>query len=163
MKEKVVPSAWLEHEGRRLDCGPHLSGAMEARIRLANLRTKKETLQSLTRYGVEGIFHAGREGRTYVLDETHGVPFLGSTDILSADLSFLPLISKVQLAATARRPAPRSGHISTFNWIGLRQRDVGSAAPFNLIRIWRLIYSQACRSILYPPWCGVATSLKLVG
>jgi type I restriction enzyme S subunit len=102
VKEKIVPSAWLEQEGRRLDCGPHLSGAMEAKILLANLRAKKEPLQSTTRGGIGGIFHAGREGRRYVLDETHGVRFLGSTDILAADLSFIPLISKAQAAATPK-------------------------------------------------------------
>jgi type I restriction enzyme M protein len=102
LKEKIVPSAWLEQEGRRLDCGLHLSGGMEAKILLADLQSKKEPLQSLTRGGIEGIFHAGREGRRYVLDETHGTPFLGSTDILAADLSFVPLISKVQVAATPK-------------------------------------------------------------
>ena len=28
---KSVPSTWLENNGRRLDCGPYLSGAIEAR------------------------------------------------------------------------------------------------------------------------------------
>jgi len=28
---KTVPSTWLEIEGRRLDCGPYMSGAIEAR------------------------------------------------------------------------------------------------------------------------------------
>jgi len=102
LKEKIVPSAWLEEEGRRLDCGPHLSGAMEAKVLLGNLRAKKDPLQCLTRDGIDGIFHAGREGRRYVLNEAHGAPFLGSTDILAADLSFVPLISKAQAASTPK-------------------------------------------------------------
>ena len=93
---KVVPSTWLENSGRRLDCGPYLSGAIEARELLRRHRT--ESLSDLT---LE-IFHAGREGRTWVDSPEHGVPFMGSTDVLAADLSCLPLISKKQVAVTPR-------------------------------------------------------------
>ena len=43
MKERLVPSTWLEQEGRRLDCGPYLSGVIEARVLLNKLSatTKK--------------------------------------------------------------------------------------------------------------------------
>jgi hypothetical protein len=99
LKEKIVPSAWLELEGRRLDCGPHLSGAMEAKFLLAKLPVAKTPLQELTRGGPAGIFNGPRFPRSYVIDETEGVPFLGSTDILSADLNYLPLLSKRQVAA----------------------------------------------------------------
>ncbi len=102
MKEKIVPSAWLELDGRRLDCGPHLSGAMEAKVLLKALSATKEPLHHLTKGGLDGIFHAGREGRRYVVDETYGAPFLGSTDILSADLSFVTLISKTQAVNTPK-------------------------------------------------------------
>lgn len=37
MKEKLVPGTWLEKAGRRLDCGPYLSGAVEARVLLDEL------------------------------------------------------------------------------------------------------------------------------
>lgn len=90
---KAVPSTWLEHNGRRLDCGPYMSGAIEARELMGKFRT--ETLESLT----EGIYHAGREGRQYVIDPQYGIPFLGSTDILASDLSFQPLLSKKQVEA----------------------------------------------------------------
>ena len=53
MKEKHVPSAWIEREGRRLDCGPYLSGAMEARMRLEGLPGSCVEPCSLTR-GHEG-------------------------------------------------------------------------------------------------------------
>lgn len=99
MKEKIVPSAWLEQEGRRLDCGPHLSGAMEAKFLLAKLSVTKSPLCKLTRDGLAGIFNGPRFSRTYVLDETQGVPFLGSTDILSADLSYLPMLARSQVKA----------------------------------------------------------------
>jgi type I restriction enzyme S subunit len=87
---RIVRSGWLEEGGRRLDCNPYMSGALEARDALTRLDAKKEKLRDLT----ERIFHAGREGRVWVNDRKHGVPFLGSSDILSADLVALPLISK---------------------------------------------------------------------
>lgn len=92
---KIVPSSWLESNGRRLDCGPYLSGAMEARELLRRLSVPKEPLSSLTR----GIFHAGREGRQWVDSDEHGVRFLSSSEIQLSDLSFLPLLSKKQIAS----------------------------------------------------------------
>jgi type I restriction enzyme S subunit len=91
MKAKPVPSAWLHRDGRRLDCGPYMSGALEARIKLERLRTVP--LQRLTRGGLGGIFHAGRIKRLWANDAQHGRPFLSSTEILQADLSNLSLIS----------------------------------------------------------------------
>ena len=97
MKEKLVPSAWLVQAGHRLDCGPYLSGAMEARFLLSKLSATKTPLQRLTRDGLTGIFNGPRFPRSYVLDEQYGVPFLGSTDILHADLSIIPMLSKNQV------------------------------------------------------------------
>lgn len=88
---KAVPSSWLEHNGRRLDCGPYMSGAIEAAELMRQFSA--EPLESLTK----DIFHAGREGRQYVLDAQHGVPFMGSTDILAFDLTYQPLLSKKQV------------------------------------------------------------------
>ncbi|HFD87985.1 MAG TPA: restriction endonuclease subunit S [Gammaproteobacteria bacterium] len=95
---KAVPSAWLENNGRRLDCGPYLSGAMEARELLRQLPNIKEPLSSLT----EGIYHAGRESRLWVDSTEYGVPFMGSTDVLASDHSSLPLISKKQVRANPK-------------------------------------------------------------
>lgn len=92
-------SSWMQLNGRRLDCNPYLSGAFEAKVLLEKLHGKKQHLYQLTIGGKGGIFHAGREARTYVEDPRYGVPFLGSTDILMADLSNLPLLSKKQVAA----------------------------------------------------------------
>lgn len=87
---RVVRSGWLEEGGRRLDCNPYMSGALEARDALLRLAAPKEKLSEVT----TRIFHAGREGRLWVDDPQYGVPFMGSSDILSADLSSLPLLSK---------------------------------------------------------------------
>ncbi|WP_156443579.1 methylation-associated defense system restriction endonuclease subunit S MAD5 [Burkholderia sp. MSMB1835] len=90
---RVVRSSWLEEDGRRLDCNPYMSGALEARDALQRLSVPKEKLSEVT----DRIFHAGREGRLWVDDPKYGVPFLGSSDILAADISTLPLIAKRQV------------------------------------------------------------------
>lgn len=90
-----VMSSWLRIKGARLDSKPYLAGGMEARMMLESLSVKKQSLSDVT----AGIFHAGREGRRYVENPEYGVPFLGSTDILNADLSTLPYLSKKQVSA----------------------------------------------------------------
>ena len=97
MREKLVPSAWLEQQGRRLDCRPYLSGAMEANYILSKLPVTKTPLQMLTRNGIAGIFNGPRFARSYVSDERYGVSFLDSTDILRADLSFVSMLAKRQV------------------------------------------------------------------
>lgn len=99
MKERVVPSAWLEKEGRRLDCGPYLSGAVEAKLLVDSLGETNKPLKKVTKGGLAGIFNGPRFPRAYVSDPAHGVPFLGSTDILDADLRYLSLLSRKQVAA----------------------------------------------------------------
>ena len=95
---RVVRSSWLEEGGRRLDCNPYMSGALEARDALRRLNAPKEKLKDVT----TGIFHAGRESRLWVDSPEYGVPFLGSSDILNADLSTLPLISKKRVQRNPR-------------------------------------------------------------
>ncbi|MCP5102148.1 MAG: restriction endonuclease subunit S [bacterium] len=92
MKIKTIPSKWLESEGRRLDCGPYMSGAIEAKELLKKHKT--EPLHTLTFGHNGGIFNGPRFPRIYVDDPACGVPFLGSTDILHADLSNIHLLSK---------------------------------------------------------------------
>ena len=91
---KTVPSTWLEIEGRRLDCGPYMSGAIEARELLKKLSARKDYLQDLTKNGIAGIVNAGRISRIWVNGHDHGYPFLSSTDILQADLSNVSFIAK---------------------------------------------------------------------
>lgn len=90
---KAIPSTWIEKQGRRLDCGPYMSGAMEARELLHKLPVRKDHLQSLTG-GITGIVNAGRITRLWVDDDEHGYPFLSSSDMLQADLSSISHIAK---------------------------------------------------------------------
>lgn len=86
---RIVRSSWLTEGGRRLDCNPYMSGALEARDALNRLQVTNKLMDITDR-----IFHAGREGRLWVEDIKYGVPFMGSSDIRIADFSALPLISK---------------------------------------------------------------------
>jgi type I restriction enzyme S subunit len=122
---KAIPSTWLESNGRRLDCGPYLSGAIEARELLKQHNT--EPLASLTR----DIFHAGREGRIWVDSNEFGVPFMGSTEVLASNLSHLPLISKKQINSNPKftiRPGwtliTRSGTIGRMAYARPDMNDV---------------------------------------
>jgi type I restriction enzyme S subunit len=90
---KVVRSSWLDDSGRRLDCNPYMSGALEARDALQRLSVPKHPLRTVA----ERIFHAGREGRLWVNEAGHGVPFLGSSNILDADFGHLPLLANKQV------------------------------------------------------------------
>lgn len=97
MRAKFVSSALLHEDGRRLDCGPYMSGALEARVILNKLSAKKEPLRALTRNGVRGIFNGPRFARSYTIEAKDSVPFLGSTDILMADLSSVPRLARRQV------------------------------------------------------------------
>ncbi len=88
---KTVPSTWLEIEGRRLDCGPYMSGAIDARELLKKHDT--ESLASLTSGYNGGIYNGPQFVRNYVNDPAYGVPFLTTSTMLQADLTNLPLIS----------------------------------------------------------------------
>ena len=89
---KVVPSSWIEHNGRRLDCGPYVSGAIEARELLSQLNTTP--LSELTTGHKGGIYNGSPFVRNYVDDSEHGVPFLTTSSVVQADLSNLSLLSK---------------------------------------------------------------------
>jgi len=93
MKVKTIPSAWMRRDGRRFDCGPYMSGALEAKIRLEELACRKDRLADVCDGGMAGLVNAGRITRQWAADSVHGVPFLTSTSILQADLSDLRFIS----------------------------------------------------------------------
>lgn len=97
--DNPVKSDWFVDQGLRLDVSPYLSGAIEARKRLDAL-PNTERLDTVA----ERIFHAGRYNRRWVTSPDHGVPFFSSTDILEADYSFLPLISKGSAKDNPRLP-----------------------------------------------------------
>lgn len=89
---KVVPSIWIEHNGRRLDCGPYVSGAIEAKELLSQLTIVR--LSEVTAGYNGGIYNGSPFIRNYVEDSAHGVPFLTTTSLLQADMANLPLLSK---------------------------------------------------------------------
>ena len=94
MKEKMVPSAWIEREGRRLDCGPYLSGAMEARVLLESLPVPRVDLCELTDGHEGGVYIGQQFARKYVSDPEHGVPFLSGSSMLHADFTHADLLRK---------------------------------------------------------------------
>lgn len=94
MKLKTIPSAWMRLDGRRFDCGPYMSGALEAKIRLEELACRKDRLADLTAGHAGGIYNGPQFVRNFVDDPEHGVPFLGTSSMLRADLSDLPLLRK---------------------------------------------------------------------
>lgn len=91
---RVVQSSWLEEGGRRLDCNPYMSGALEARDKLKSLDAPKEPLKSLTTGYAGGIYNGPMFARHWVEDPQYGVPFLSNSDMMNADLSMLPLLKK---------------------------------------------------------------------
>lgn len=94
MKVKSVPSRWIYEEGLRLDCGPYMSGAVEARKILEGLKLPKQELSELTIGHNGGIYNGPMFRRNYVESDEYGVPFMTSGSILLADLSNLPLLRK---------------------------------------------------------------------
>ena len=105
MKQKLVPSGWLEREGRRLDCGPYLSGAMEAKVLLERLPVPRADLCSLTHGHEGGIFIGQQFARNYVSDPDHGVPFLRGSTMLHADFTHADLLKKSDATS------PRLAHL----------------------------------------------------
>jgi len=101
VKEKLVPSAWLEQQGRRLDCGPYLSGAVEARLLLKSLPVRHAELRCLTHGHEGGIYKGPLFARNYVTDPAYGVPFLSSSSVLHAELTYADLL-RAQDANSAR-------------------------------------------------------------
>ena len=103
MKEKLVPSAWLEQQGRRLDCGPYLSGAVEAKLMLNSLPVRRAALRDLTQGHAGGIYNGPQFVRNYVSDTTFGVPFLSSSSMLHAEFRYVDLLRRSD--AVSRRLA----------------------------------------------------------
>ncbi len=89
-----VMASWMESNGRRLDGKPYLSGAFEAKEILKKLSVRKDNLQTVTKGGMKGIFIAPYFKRVYINDRKHGIPLLGNTDILMADISSASLLSR---------------------------------------------------------------------
>lgn len=91
-KCRAIPNTWLHNNGYRLDCGPYLSGAIEAKELLKRHRT--EALKKLTAGYNGGIYNGPQFVRNYVNEFEYGVPFLTTSIMLQADLSNIPMISR---------------------------------------------------------------------
>ena len=104
MKEKLVPSAWLVQQGRRLDCGPYLSGAVEAKLLLRGLPVRCSELRELTHGYEGGIFKGPMFSRNYVSNPNFGVSFLSSSGILHAEFTYADLLRWID--ANSPRLAP---------------------------------------------------------
>ena len=89
-----MPSAWLERQGRRLDCGPYLSGAMEAKALLERLPVRRVELRDLTRGYDGGIYNGPLFVRNYVSDPGHGIPFVTSSTMLLSEFTHVDLLRK---------------------------------------------------------------------
>ena len=83
---------WLTDEGYRLLASPYLSGGYEARRFLERLTVPTEPLRALTAGHEGGIYNGPQFRRNYVNDPKHGVPFLGTTDIMEVDFTNVPLL-----------------------------------------------------------------------
>lgn len=91
---RIVRSGWLQEGGRRLDCNPYMSGALEARDTLKQLKARKDALSTLTAGHAGGIYNGPVFARIWVDDPRYGVPFLSNSDMLNADLANLPLLQR---------------------------------------------------------------------
>ena len=98
LKTATIRSSWMTGYGYRMDCQPYLGGALETKILLEKLPLRKDKLASLAVGGMSGIYYAGRETIHWVSDPELGIPCLGSTDIIKAELHELPFISKENLS-----------------------------------------------------------------
>lgn len=96
---KTIPSTWLIEEEHRLDCGPFVKGSIEARKTIEKLGVRKEPLVDLTKNGIGGMYHVGQDKIVWAADDVHGMPFLRSADILKAEVSFQPFISRKQVSS----------------------------------------------------------------
>lgn len=92
---RIVKSGWLNEGGRRLDCNPYMSGALEARDTLKQLKVRKDALNTLTKGYAGGIYNGPMFKRNYVDSIEHGVPFISSGSMLLADLSTLPRLRRL--------------------------------------------------------------------
>ncbi|OEC62678.1 methylation-associated defense system restriction endonuclease subunit S MAD5 [Aeromonas sp. ANP5] len=92
---RIVRSGWLDEGGRRLDCNPYMSGALEARDTLKQLKMRKDALSTLTKGHAGGIYNGPMFKRNYVDSDEHGVPFVSSGSMLLADLTTLPRLRRL--------------------------------------------------------------------
>ena len=90
MKTAAVRFGTGRVAGRRFDAGYHLSEGMRARAHLARSPYRSVSVGDVT----SDVFFGGRDKRVYVNSEKFGVPFVGSSTMLKADLSDVKFVSR---------------------------------------------------------------------
>ncbi|MDH6223631.1 restriction endonuclease subunit S [Streptomyces sp. MJP52] len=95
-----VMSSWFAEQGHRLDASPYVAGSLKTKKLLERLPAT-EPLAALTTGHNGGIFNGPMFKRVYLTDPDHSVPFLGTKDMMAADLTTLPRLRK----ADAESPA----------------------------------------------------------
>ncbi|MBE4737234.1 methylation-associated defense system restriction endonuclease subunit S MAD5 [Streptomyces caniscabiei] len=93
--------SWLDRQGLRLDAKPYLSGAFATRRLLERLTVEKMPLSEVTAGHAGGIYNGPQFRRVYLTDPEHSVPFVGSKDMLVADLSSLPRLRKTDAESSS--------------------------------------------------------------
>ncbi|WP_200260235.1 restriction endonuclease subunit S [Streptomyces sp. HSG2] len=95
-----VMSGWFAAHGLRLDASPYVSGALAMKEMLKRV-PRTEPLASLTQGHNGGIFNGPMFRRVYLTDPEHSVPFLGTKDMMAADLTGLPRLRKSDATSAA--------------------------------------------------------------
>ncbi|MFF4452986.1 restriction endonuclease subunit S [Streptomyces goshikiensis] len=95
-----VMSDWFTDQGLRLDASPYVAGSMKTKKMLEQL-PRTEPLASLTAGHNGGIFNGPMFRRVYLTDPEHSVPFLGTKDMMAADLTGLPRLRKSDAESSA--------------------------------------------------------------
>lgn len=95
-----VTSAWFREQGLRLDASPYVSGALKVKKLLEGL-PETVPLASVTAGHDGGIFSGPMFRRVYLTDPEHSVPFLGTKDMMAADLTGLPRLRKTDAHSAA--------------------------------------------------------------
>ncbi|MFJ8392122.1 restriction endonuclease subunit S [Streptomyces sp. NPDC094144] len=88
-----VKSDWFADQGLRLDASPYVAGSMKTKKLLEGL-PETTPLANLTMGHNGGVFNGPMFRRVYLTDPEHSVPFLGTKDMMAADLTGLPRLRK---------------------------------------------------------------------
>ncbi|WP_103504825.1 MULTISPECIES: restriction endonuclease subunit S [unclassified Streptomyces] len=88
-----VTSDWFADQGLRLDASPYVAGSMKTKKLLEQL-PRTQPLASVTAGYKGGIFSGPMFRRVFLTDPEHSVPFIGTKDMMAADLTGLPRLRK---------------------------------------------------------------------
>ena len=94
MKVKEVQTASIRQMNFRLDAAPYAQGFAELRERIGRMAVDR--LDTLTAGHLGGIYTPPIHNfkRNYVCAEAHGVPFIGTSSMMHADLTGMRLLSR---------------------------------------------------------------------